>query len=180
MITQEKQFRTTLILGRFQPLHIGHQYLINTALSISDSVLILIGSSQEESTNKNPFSYSLRKEMLQRVYGDRIKIAPLKDLGLGDVTGWGDYLLSEARKIAPDLDCFLFGEEKKCERWFSKEVKESITFYKVTRNKIKVNATKLRELLREGNIEEVKTMMDSKLTPLIPKLIEITKEATSS
>ncbi|MDD6846458.1 MAG: hypothetical protein PUE07_02910, partial [bacterium] len=64
--------------------------------------------------------------------------------------------------------------------WFSKEVKESITLYKVTRNKIKVNATKLRELLRDGNIEEVKTMMDSKLTPLIPKLIEITKEATSS
>ncbi|MDD7707286.1 MAG: hypothetical protein SOW65_04785, partial [Candidatus Enterosoma sp.] len=63
---------------------------------------------------------------------------------------------------------------------FSKEVKESITFYKVTRNKIKVNATKLRELLRDGNIEEVKTMMDSKLTPLIQKLIEITKEATSS
>lgn len=180
MITQEKQFRTTLILGRFQPLHIGHQYLINTALSISDSVLVLIGSSQEESTNRNPFSYSLRKEMLLRVYGDRIKIAPLKDLGLGDVTGWGDYLLSEARKIAPDLDCFLFGEEKKCERWFSKEVKEKITFYKVTRDKIKVNATKLRELLRDGNIEKIKTMMDSKLTPLIPKLIEITKEATSS
>mgnify|MGYP003428104365 FL=1 len=59
-------------------------------------------------------------------------------------------------------------------------MKESFTFYKVTRNKIKVNATKLRELLREGNIEEVKTMMDSKLTPLIPKLIEITKEATPS
>ena len=53
-----KSWDLSLIVGRFQGLHAGHVHLIETALSVSDRVLILIGSAQEHGTILNPFSAS--------------------------------------------------------------------------------------------------------------------------
>ena len=41
-----KPYDTALIVGRFNTLHKGHQKLIDTALTLCDRVLILVGSAQ--------------------------------------------------------------------------------------------------------------------------------------
>ncbi len=36
------------LIGRFQPFHKGHLNLLNTALDLSDKVIVFIGSSSEK------------------------------------------------------------------------------------------------------------------------------------
>jgi nicotinamide-nucleotide adenylyltransferase len=54
-----------LFVGRFQPFHNGHLQVIKDILAENDFVTIAIGSSQEKDTEKNPFSFERRKEMIE-------------------------------------------------------------------------------------------------------------------
>jgi bifunctional NMN adenylyltransferase/nudix hydrolase len=55
-----------VVIGRFQVPgpHAGHLVLIRKALSVARNVLILVGSSHQARTIKNPFSYEERREMI--------------------------------------------------------------------------------------------------------------------
>ncbi len=56
---------TALFVGRFQPLHIGHLKAIKWILKKYDNIVIVIGSSQEAKTEKNPFTLDERKKMMK-------------------------------------------------------------------------------------------------------------------
>ncbi len=51
--------------GRFNPPHKGHIRLIKKLLKKVDKLIIVIGSSQEKNTKRNPFSGDERKRMIQ-------------------------------------------------------------------------------------------------------------------
>lgn len=78
------QYKTGLVIGRFQPFHLGHLYLIQKALEHAEKIVIIVGSSNVHDEN-NPLSYEKRVEMLKKViehegWGDRIiKIVPSPD-----------------------------------------------------------------------------------------------------
>ena len=55
-----------IVLGRFQPFHNGHAYLVEQAVERFGNVTIAVGSSQEEWTMDNPFSFEERKGMIQQ------------------------------------------------------------------------------------------------------------------
>jgi len=75
-------------IGRFQPFHSGHQYALRTALSKASHVLLLIGSSGEPSSLRNPWSFRERTDMIRScVSADdwkRITIQPLTDMTYND------------------------------------------------------------------------------------------------
>ena len=54
-----------LILGRFQPFHLGHLALIKKIINDKLSPLICIGSAQKNRTKENPFTKNERKTMIQ-------------------------------------------------------------------------------------------------------------------
>lgn len=60
----EKHYNHGLLIGRFQPFHNGHAYLLKKAYAIVDHLTIAIGSVNKE-TRENPFSFTKRKEMLE-------------------------------------------------------------------------------------------------------------------
>ena len=43
-----------LVVGRFQPLHDGHRFLIETAINENENIVIVIGSVGKMDLNKNP------------------------------------------------------------------------------------------------------------------------------
>ena len=53
-----------LLVGRFQPFHLGHLEAIRFALSKVDNLWIGIGSSNKPSEKNNPFSADERKDMI--------------------------------------------------------------------------------------------------------------------
>lgn len=77
-----KEKDIALVLGRFQPLHIGHVHLIEEACKIGRVVVVLIGSSYAPRTIKNPFTFEERVEMIKRVtenYDTPIYFLPITD-----------------------------------------------------------------------------------------------------
>ena len=56
-----------LILGRFQPFHLGHLRLIETVKDDNLEPMICIGSAQEGRTKDNPFTTGERKIMIEAV-----------------------------------------------------------------------------------------------------------------
>lgn len=73
-----------LLIGRFQPFHKGHLYLLQHMSSIAQSFIIGIGSANI-SDAQNPFSFSMRKKMIEKVLhqehmNNKVeKIVPLDD-----------------------------------------------------------------------------------------------------
>jgi len=53
-----------LFIGRFQPLHKGHEYAIQYILKREDELIIAIGTTQENYTYRNPLTCGERVEML--------------------------------------------------------------------------------------------------------------------
>lgn len=58
------KFDYLVFIGRFQPFHIGHKQVIDTALSMADKVIVLIGSAQQPRTIKNPWTAHERMGMI--------------------------------------------------------------------------------------------------------------------
>jgi nicotinamide-nucleotide adenylyltransferase len=54
-----------LLIGRFQPFHLGHLDAVKFALSSVDELLIGIGSSNRFNEKRNPFTADERKRMIE-------------------------------------------------------------------------------------------------------------------
>jgi bifunctional NMN adenylyltransferase/nudix hydrolase len=59
-----KKFNSIVFIGRFQPVHNAHVEIIRRAQAMADRVIIVIGSTNEPRTVKNPFTVDERKELL--------------------------------------------------------------------------------------------------------------------
>ncbi len=73
-----KNKMTGVIIGRFQPLHYGHCSLIEYALKESDNVIVLLGSINQPRTDKNPYTFEERKDMILNVFKE------VKCIGIND------------------------------------------------------------------------------------------------
>lgn len=140
-----------LFIGKFAPMHKGHLHIIKEALKSIDSVIICIGSSQEEMTSKIPFTYEQRYLLTLR---------SLMDEGLRDkclITSCLDYNNDEdwVQDIQNTIDYYkvthLVGFNKDSSSYYLNlfpNIKSIIAEdpYKTTFDKV-VNSTDIREKL---------------------------------
>jgi nicotinamide-nucleotide adenylyltransferase len=54
-----------LFIGRFQPFHFGHRYLVEEIATEIDEVVVGIGSAEESHTEENPFTSGERVHIVQ-------------------------------------------------------------------------------------------------------------------
>lgn len=154
--------RLGLVLGRFQIFHKGHELIIDTALKNCDKVLIFIGSSDKRDTFDNPFDYEFRKEIIETIYdSDKIIIAPLPDLGVGNVSLWGDYVIDNAKKIVGMPDVIIYGKEDKCESWYSNY--KELEYIRVDRNDINISSTKLKQIILDDDYDNYLKYVNEKI-----------------
>ncbi|MFB9328546.1 adenylyltransferase/cytidyltransferase family protein [Paenibacillus aurantiacus] len=163
-------FRFGFIIGRFQPVHRGHEALIDAALAIAEHVLVVIGSAQESGTSRNPFTAQERERWLRQIYGDRIHVLALNDLTNehDHSTSWGDYLLDAVEDYAkakglPPPDLVIEGEESGRERWFAEERIRRLDRLTFPRPDGAVSATWLRTMIREGQESVWRTQVHPEL-----------------
>lgn len=67
-----------LFIGRWQPFHNGHKWLVDQALTKGKKVCIAIR--ETEISEKNPYTAEQRKEMIKRVYEDKVKVISFPDI----------------------------------------------------------------------------------------------------
>lgn len=154
----KKKFKLGLVLGRYQHMHLGHMQIIDTSRQLCDKTLILIGSAERKGTLRNPFSFETRKKVIQKVYSfeDTI-IMPLNDLtNENDISfEWGKYILDNVEKICGQIpDLMIYGKDESRKGWFSPEDSENFSELIISRNKIDISATQLRNYLVQGEKEK--------------------------
>ena len=64
-----------ILVGRFQPFHIGHQEAVKYALERVDQLVIVVGSSQKSHEPRNPFTAKERITMIRNA---------LEEAGIGN------------------------------------------------------------------------------------------------
>ncbi|MFA5945217.1 MAG: adenylyltransferase/cytidyltransferase family protein [Candidatus Thermoplasmatota archaeon] len=62
-----------LVLGRFQPFHLGHKALVREALGRGATVVLAIGSSTAKPGLRNPFTTAERRQMVEAVFPNEIR-----------------------------------------------------------------------------------------------------------
>ena len=134
-----------LLIGRFQPFHLGHLDAVLFGLSRTENLFICIGSSNKSNERRNPFSAEERREMIissiEYSMADRLKIFDIPDLG--DHEKW----TFEIDKIVPKYDIIFTNDE------FTKtlfEKREMNVVPVVLKDREKFSGTNIRELIADN------------------------------
>ncbi len=173
-IPMSKPYRLGITVGRFQTFHKGHQDMINTALALCDRVGIFIGSSQESGTNKNPFSFEMRKQILQKIYADRVDICPLPDIGVGNNSKWGRYVIDRVTEhFGEKPDLLISGKEDRRISWFDGVDGLAIAELYIPK-RISISASHMRQLLVEDRFDDWKKYCDERLWDSFSEMRKIT------
>jgi len=76
-------FDCLVFIGRFQPPHLGHLAVIHEALKRARQVIVLVGSSWQARSLRNPWRFDERRAMLCSAFddeeNDRLAVVPLLD-----------------------------------------------------------------------------------------------------
>ena len=143
-----------LLIGRFQPLHLGHLDALRFALSKVDKLWIGIGSSNKPIEKNNPFSADERKEMIEssieQEISSKIQIFYIPDLD--NHIKW----IENIDQIVPEYE-IVFSNDELTQNLYSKRGKKIIA----------IPFTK-REILSGTNIRE-KIQTDQKWNDLVPQ-----------
>ena len=60
----KKKFYLGVVIGRFQPVHLGHKEVLRTAMMQCEHLLVLAGSVNRPLSPKNPFTFQQRKVLI--------------------------------------------------------------------------------------------------------------------
>jgi len=156
---------TALFIGRFQPLHHGHIYVLRNILKSYKKVKIGIGSSQLSNTINDPFTNTERKEFLnaalkkRNISSNRYNIYYIPDIF--NASKWVEHVVS----IVGEFDA-VFSNSDWIRILFQNKgfrVEQKITIFKN-----KFNASKIRRLIIK-NDKSWKPLVPKEVTELIEK-----------
>lgn len=151
-----------LIIMRAQPLHYGHIRTLDIALKENESIIIVLGSTQEFGTGKNPFTFSERKRMLKNYYFDESKseskwnvihVVGVKDIN--DTLRWPEYVLEEidyelgSIDIGSSISKVYGGSEYDC-HWFKNKFEIGVCDRNNTNYEF-ISGSMIREMLTYGD-----------------------------
>lgn len=105
-----KKFDYIVYIGRFQPFHNAHFKTVQHALELADKVIILLGSSNQPRTIKNPFTWDERAKMIKECFAStfsgqnsepdstRIICRPIEDAPYNNQV-WARWVQSEVDQL---------------------------------------------------------------------------------
>ena len=139
---------TALFIGRFQPLHHGHIYVLNKIFKGYKKIKIGIGSSQLSKTKTDPFTSEERVSFInsalkeRNINPDRFEIFAIPDIF--NANKWVDHVIS----IVGDFDTIYSNSD-----WVRQlfQNKGFIIGEKLEIFKKKYNATNVRKLISKDN-----------------------------
>ena len=131
-----------LLIGRFQPFHLGHLDAVLFGLSRAENLFIGIGSSNKSNERKNPFSAEERTEMIissiESSMIDRLKIFDIPDVDNHEKWTF------EIDQIVPKYDV-VFSNDEFTKTLFGKRGIDVITV--TLKEREKFSGTNIRQLI---------------------------------
>ena len=131
-----------LLIGRFQPFHLGHLEALRFALSKVDKLWVGLGSSNKSVQKNNPFSAEERKEMILSSINDsmkeKISIYFIPDLD--NHVKW----IEKIDTIVPEFD-IIFSNDELTKHLYSKRTVQVIPIPFLNRDEL--SGTNIRDLI---------------------------------
>lgn len=94
-----------LVIGRFQPFHLGHLSMVKKVMEECDKIIIGIGSAQFSHTTSNPFTAGERHLMISRSLEDE-KIFDYYLIPINDLSIYSEWV-SHVESLTPPFDLVL-------------------------------------------------------------------------
>lgn len=153
-------------LGRFSPLHKGHQKIIDRLIQKYgyQNFILMVGSSNKKNI-KTPFSYRQRNKFIKLIYPN-LKIIPIPDFD--NDTKWLDYLKGIEVKLKSEF--IFFGGSKKDLEILQKRFTTRVLVNRAIEGG-GISATQVRHALEAGDIETLKRIVSKKLVPLLKEVL---------
>jgi bifunctional NMN adenylyltransferase/nudix hydrolase len=161
-----KQYDYLVFIGRFQPLHLGHVEVIDQALRLADRVIVLVGSSNQPRTPKNPFTFDERAGMITMAFRSQVEaqqliVQPLRDKPYNN-TRWAAQAQTLVDRSLPWTDKPLrggiIGHKKDHTSYYLDMFPQWGDPIEHAINEL-VNATDIRKLYLEHNIKYLQAVM---------------------
>ena len=158
-----------VFIGRFSPFHAGHMYVLQRALHRYDAVVVLVGTSGETRTTKNPWNFLERQSMIAEYVKDycgsnsrmysRLRILPLYDYPYNDhlwIKGVQDAVEHAKRTLVNEIgdhpDLYITGADRDRTTWYLNAFGDYFKVDTVPSSPIgmDLSATKVRDILFSG------------------------------
>ncbi|MCL2673204.1 MAG: hypothetical protein FWF01_02300 [Alphaproteobacteria bacterium] len=145
-----------LAVMRAQPFSVGHQRMVDRMLRECGKVTVLLGSIQEQGTDKNPFNYTTRKKMIQNVYRHAPDYERLKIMGIVDIANqaeWSAYVLDFVSETNQDWgvpDAYYAGTDYDA-HWFKAAVENIVINDRTDKSHPFVSSSMIRDMLKFGD-----------------------------
>ena len=150
-----------LLIGRFQPFHLGHLEALQFALSKVDKLWVGLGSSNKSIEKNNPFSAEERKEMILSSIDDSMK-NKITIYFIPDVDNHVKWI-EKIDTIVPKFD-IVFSNDPLTDHLYSKRTVQVISIPFLKRDQL--SGTRIRNLIKS----------DQKWDDLIPNGTKILLE----
>ena len=132
-----------LLIGRFQPFHLGHLEALQFALSKVDKLWIGLGSSNKSIGKNNPFSAEERKKMILSSIDDSMK-NKITIYFIPDVDNHVKWI-KKIDTIVPKFD-IVFSNDPLTEHLYSKRTVQIISIPFLKRDQL--SGTRIRNLIK--------------------------------
>ncbi len=171
MTTASSSHRCGVLIGRFQPFHNGHEFLVHRVLEQTDSVLIIVGSCFAARNLRNPWTFAEREEMIRAALPDsvqeRVRICGIPDVYYSDGE-WVELVRKVVAGHVPEAtDICLYGHTKDASSYYLKLFPG--WDYAELPNHEGLSATPIREALLASAHSKVGDLLEEVLEPALPE-----------
>lgn len=165
----KKIYNNGLVVGRFEPIHLGHQKLIDKALEIADKTLIMVTTSKTDKIDIDK-----RINLIKMIYSNEIASGCLRVVKFNNPShfdlSYGTYIFNEyynATKTYPNV--IIYGNDKDISKCFNDELISRLDTVVIKRDGN--SSTLIRTLLKENKELQVKRLISKKIESKVNKAI---------
>lgn len=170
---ENKRFNLGMVVGRFEPIHLGHEKLIDISLNSCNKTALLVTYNKKD--ENNPYSLDYVMHLISKIYSDyikdeRLKIIPFKnDIEFNQK--YGEKLINTVNSVFfQNPDCIVYGSDKNISKCFEENLRENLFEIKICREEYNISATDIRNALQSNNLEFVRKNLDPKIYDEIENL----------
>ena len=179
-----KRYKVAVLIGRFEPFHNGHKSNVMQAFGIAEHVQILIGSSFQPRTIKNPFTFAEREEMICATLGE----GPYNCSAIEDHKYSNDDWICQVQETiarqhpgVDDKDICILGYDKDDSSWYNHAF-PCWTFVPlegfIEYGSHPIDSTKIRELMFEGHMDFIQGAVPAAVFSYLNKFAKKAEFAT--
>ncbi|MFQ3307299.1 MAG: bifunctional NMN adenylyltransferase/nudix hydrolase [Candidatus Midichloriaceae bacterium] len=160
-----------IYIGRFQPFHLGHKYVVEKGLSIGEKIIILCGSSNKKMDILNPWTYDERKIIINESFDNEVRERLIIDYvpDFADDSSWINYIKNKVNILTDNnKNIGLIGHYKDSSSYYMNMFLDWECIE--VENFKDINATDVREILFQNKKdvrENLKNMLPEKILDYI-------------